>query len=96
MARHLAKSGNSIEFTSAGASNYDVKCNGIPAELKKLKNHNNIAKEARSAIKHQGAKIILFNFPSPSAEIHKELNKLSKKGIHGKYYFGSSGKVNDF
>lgn len=96
MARHFAKSGNSIVFTSAGASNYDITFNGIPAELKRLSSHNNIRKEAKSATKDQGAKIVLFNFPTSSPEIHKELNKLSAKGIHGKYYFGKSGKIHDF
>lgn len=70
----------------------DVTINGTPADLKSLSSHNNIVKEAKKAVYHQGADLVLFEFSKQSDKIAKEISNLSRMGIHGKYYYKGNEK----
>ena len=75
-----------------GISSPDVKVNGVLGELKRLSGHNNIAKEAKDAVRKKGAKVVLFQLDELNGKVHHELNKLSLKGIGG-YYFVTGENV---
>lgn len=95
-ARTMAKAGYKITFTSKGAGTHDVYCNGVPADIKRLSSANNIARHARHAINSQGAKIVIFEFTKTTPRITSEIHDLTKKGIHGKYFYTDERKVRDF
>lgn len=98
MANNLARNGKKIVFNEElpGIATADVKIDGISAELKSLKSHNNIHGEARSAINDQGAKIVVFEFNEMTPKIHQELNRLSREGIHGYYYSKENYKLHEY
>ncbi|MCM1141299.1 MAG: toxin glutamine deamidase domain-containing protein [Muribaculum sp.] len=98
MANNLAKNGKKIVFNEEfpGIATPDIKIDGIPAELKSLKSHNNIHGEAKSAINDQGAKIVVFEFNEMTPKIHQELNRLSREGIHGYYYSKEDYKLHEY
>lgn len=99
MARVFAKAGYEIVFTENGTDNHDVFIDGIPADLKRLSSHINIARRAKYATRNQDAELVLFEFTKETPEIHRELDKLKAKNIHGKYFFsnsGSSRRIYDF
>jgi hypothetical protein len=59
----------------------DVRIDGMLGDLKRMSSHNNIVKEAKSAVRHQGAEVALFAFPKMTEAIQGELYKLTKRGI---------------
>ncbi len=95
-ARVFAHAGYRIDFTPKGAGTHDVFINGVPADIKQLSSHNNIARHARHATKRQGAKMVLFEFTKRTAEIEGELMTLKSKGIHGKYFYRGENIIRDF
>lgn len=95
-ARVFAHAGYRIDFTPKGAGTHDVFCNGIPADIKRLSSHNNIVRHARHATTRQGAKIVLFEFTKHTPEIQREIEKLARIGIHGKYFYRGENIIRDF
>jgi hypothetical protein len=75
----------------------DVTINGMKADLKRVSGHNNIVKEAKSAVRKQGAEVVLFEFEKETKEIYDKLEILKKKGYHAAYFFSKDkGKVYTF
>ena len=96
MARVFAKSGYKIVFTENGANNHDVFIDGVAADLKRLESHNHIVRHAKHATRNQGAELVLFEFTKETKEIYTELEKLTRRDIHGKYFFSGNHAVYDF
>ena len=96
MARVFAKAGYKIVFNETGTGTHDVFIDGVAADLKRLEGHVNIMRRAKKAIRVQNAELVLFEFPEETKEIYTELEKLTRKDIHGKYFFSGSGIVYDF
>jgi hypothetical protein len=67
----------------------DVRINGVTGDLKRVSSHNNIVKDAKKAIRKQGAEIVLFEFEKETQEIYSELLQLKKDGIPVYYYFSN-------
>lgn len=84
----FARAGHKVQHLSeqSGVSSCDVLFDGIPADLKSTKSHNNIAGYAKHALRSQGASIILFRFDKMDRNIKNELLKLRRKGVHGWFY----------
>ncbi|ATA76944.1 hypothetical protein CCAN12_800068 [Capnocytophaga canimorsus] len=76
-----------------GISSPDGALNGIPIDLKSLSSHNNIVKEAKSAINKQGAKMVLFEFTKETNKIYWEILKLKEQNIKAMYYFKDKNEV---
>lgn len=95
-ARVFAHAGYRIDFTPKGAGTHDVFINGVPADIKRLSSHNNIVRHARHASNEQGAKMVLFEFTKHTPEIQREIDKLTRIGIHGKYFYRGENTVRDF
>ncbi len=91
----FAKHGHQIELLEevSRIPSPDVKINGIPADLKRVSSHRNIVREAKNALRKQGAEIVLFEFKTMTGKIHEELNKLKKKGIKVRYFITEDKKV---
>jgi hypothetical protein len=70
-----------------------VTINGNLGDLKRLSGHNNIVKEAKNAVRKQGAKVVLFEFDSITGKIHEEINKLKNIGIIGFYFIRGENKI---
>jgi hypothetical protein len=88
MAMVYAKNGYRIEMLEEkpGVPSPDVRINGILGELKRLSSHNNIAKEAKNAIRKQKSDLVLFQFEKMTEKIQEELFKLTQRGILWKYF----------
>ncbi|MBQ7735202.1 MAG: hypothetical protein IJT61_04615 [Bacteroidales bacterium] len=82
----LAKRGFKIEHLDDSGWGYDIHMNKTSADLKKLSSANNIRRHAKHAVYDQKAERVVFKFEKMNDSIHKELNKLTEKGIHGCYY----------
>lgn len=89
MANFYASKGNVMNMLEEipGISSPDTKANGIKVDLKSLSSHNNIMRHAKDAIYKQGAEEVWFEFPTRTDKIIQQINQLSSKGIHGRYYF---------
>ena len=96
MARIFAKAGHKIVFNETGTGTHDVFIDGIAADLKRLEGHNNIVRRAKKAVNLQDARWVLFEFTQETEEIHREIEKLKAKDIHGKYFFSRNGIIYDF
>lgn len=98
MCRVLAKNGHQIEMLEevSGVSSPDITFDMVKADLKRLSSHNNIVKEAKEAIKKQGAEIIIFEFTTINSKILQALEHLKKLVIHGKYFVTGSNLLHDF
>ena len=96
MARVFAKAGYKIVFNETGTGTHDVFIDGIAADLKKLKNHTQVAKRAKKAVKLQGAEWVLFEFEQETKEVYAEIERLKIRNIHGKFFFSGNGTVHDF
>ncbi len=92
MAKVFAQNGYRVEMLKEvpRVSSPDVTIGGIKADLKRVSSHNNIVKDAKNAVRKQGAEIVLFEFERDTKEIHARLLKLSKEGIHGYFYFSNN------
>ncbi|MEG2599662.1 MAG: hypothetical protein RSA66_09335, partial [Muribaculaceae bacterium] len=73
----------------SGVSSSDVLFNGIKGDLKSLSSHNNIIRHAKNAINEQGADIVIFEFSNKTSLIIDKIRELSRKRIHGYYYFST-------
>jgi hypothetical protein len=89
MAQVYAQNGFKIEILEEvpRVPSPDVTINGIKADLKQLSGHNNIEREAKSAVRKQGAEMVLFEFGKNTKKIQEELDKLKREGIKVYYYF---------
>ena len=98
MAKVLAQNGHKIEMLEevSGDSSHDIKIDDIKAELKKLSSANNIEREAKKAIKKQGADIVIFEFSQLNAKILQGIERLKRMGIHGKYFASGENKIYNF
>ena len=96
MCQILAKNGYKVEYLKLTEGSFDIKLNGISADLKKTASHNNILDYAKKAVYKQGAKLVIFEFEKETAHIKEELKKLKEKGISIKYYFSNNtNKIKD-
>lgn len=93
-----AENGYKIEHLSEipRISSPDVKINGKYADLKRTKSHNNIVRHAKKATTEQGAELVLFQFEERTADLHNELNKLTKEGVKGMYFITGENIVYTF
>lgn len=73
-----------------------VRINGVMADLKRLSSSNNIYKEGKDARYKKGADLILFEFTWHFSGALRSLELLSKKGIHGYYYYSNEFKCYSF
>ncbi len=98
VAKRLAENGHTIVFTEEppGTPMYDVLFDGKRADIKSLKSHNNLLRECRDAISHQHAEIVLLEFTQRNDKIIQTIQRLSREGIHGKYYFTDDFVICDF
>ena len=70
-----------------GISSCDAICDNKKVDFKSLSSPNNSVRHAKNAIFKQGADEVWFEFTVKNKEIINEIKKLSKKNIHGRYYF---------
>jgi len=56
-------------------------------ELKKTSSHNNIVREAKDAVKREGARVLLLEFKEETSIIHKEVKYLNRKHKIKVYYY---------
>lgn len=92
MCEVLAKQGHKIELVEEPSTKafYDIMLDGKPAELKKMRSHNHIVREAKEAVRKKGAEIVVFEFDRMTEAIQLELNKLRKLGIECRYYYSDN------
>lgn len=95
MCKVFAKNGYRIEHLpeTPGVSSNDILINGVAADLKRVKNHNNILKYAVKATKKQGAKEVLFQLDAMTDAVRFELAKVKKKGIAVRYFVTGEEKI---
>lgn len=94
MCETLADNGHSVvhlDDQNIEGGSYDILLDGVKTDLKSLESSSNISKRASTAIKKQGAEMVVFQLKKIDATAHKEINKLIEKGIHG-YYFEKGSK----
>lgn len=98
VAKRFAENGHQIVFTEEppGTPMHDVIFDGKRADIKSLKSHNNLLRECRDAISHQHAEIVLLEFTQRNDKIIQTIQRLSREGIHGKYYFTDDYIILDF
>lgn len=85
MCINLARNNYRIEYLESVEGSYDIKINGIPADLKKC-THNNITKKAKHAIESQGAEIVIYEFEEIGTEYFKRLDEVKRKGYKSIWY----------
>jgi len=85
----LALNGYRVEYLKISENSYDIHLDGVAADLKKTKSHNNLVEYAKHAVHQQKAKLVIFEFSTMTGRIHDELNKLKRLGIPVKYYITS-------
>lgn len=99
MCKHLANNGHTVvhlDDRKLSNGSYDILLDGKRAELKSLKGASNIGREGKSAIRKQKADLVVFKFKEINSNVHKQLNILAKKGIHGYYYKNGDGGLSKF
>ncbi|MCD8282181.1 MAG: hypothetical protein LUC22_02885 [Prevotella sp.] len=98
MAEVFARHGYGIAMLKEvpGKASPDVTINGIPADLKRVKNANNIRNRARYAVKKQSAGLVLFQIDEMSFAVERCLQRLSQRCIHGKYFITGDENVHCF
>ena len=83
MARDLAKQGHKIvhlaEHNRPVGDRYDTLFDGVKADFKSTKSHNNIVKYGEKALEEQGADMVIFRLEEHTSKMHWELQKLKKK-----------------
>lgn len=89
MADVLAAHGYRVHLVEEDSriGSYDALINGIPADFKRTKSHNNIRKYASIAVKKQRAKILVFQFDRDTPSIHLEIISLIQRGYSIIYFF---------
>lgn len=95
MCKVFAQNGYKIEHLpeTPGVSSPDVTINGIKADLKHAKSHNNILSYAKKAVHKQGAEMVLFEFEIMTDKIRVELAKMKRGGIRVKFYEKGDAEV---
>ena len=83
----LAQNGYAVEYLEDNPNSYDIHLNGIRADLKKTKGHNNVVNYAKKAVYEQGAEMLVFEFDENSKKLQEELDKLKRSGIRVHYYY---------
>jgi phage gp29-like protein len=93
MAQVFAKSGFAVEMLEevSRIPSPDALINGILADLKKTKSHNNIINYAKNDVKNKKAKIFFYEFEKENKNIYLELQYMYKK-YRIKAYFYFTGK----
>lgn len=83
MARDLAKQGHKIvhlaEHNRPVGDRYDTLFDGVKADFKSTKSHNNIVKYGEKALEEQGADMVIFRLEEHTSKMYWELQKLKKK-----------------
>ena len=95
----FAKGGNKMVHLSEtpGVSSADTLCNGILADLKKIESDKHIVEDALYAVRHQHAKLVLFQFDKLTNRAKGAIKELATKKIHGKYFVtGDEKNIIDF
>lgn len=95
-ARVFAHAGYRIDFTPKGAGTHDVFINGVPADIKRVSSHNHIVGYGTHAVRNQGAKMVLFEFTKRTDKIQSRIAELSRKGIHGLYFYSDEKVIRNF
>ncbi len=97
MATVFAKNGYRMEMLEEDSRQfkYDVKINGVPADMKRVLTSNNIERDASKAIRKQRAEVVLFQFDKDELRVRLDLFKLKRKGIRVLYFFTEEGKVHE-
>jgi hypothetical protein len=98
MAMVFVQNGYRIEMLEeiSGISSPDVRINAMLGDLKHLRGHNNILRDAKKAVRLQGAQVVLFQFDEISEKIHQEINKLIALQIRGYYFVTGENIVHPF
>ena len=82
IAKDLAKMGHHIEHLAEHNrpknNRYDTLFDGVKADLKSTKSHNNIAKYGKKAFRDQGADMVVFRLEDRAADMFKELKNLKE------------------
>ena len=82
MAKDLAKMGHHIEHLAEHNrpknDRYDTLFDGVKADLKSTKSHNNIAKYGKKAFRDQGADMVVFRLEEHAVDMLKELKNLKE------------------
>lgn len=95
----LAKDGHTVvhlDDTKRTDGSYDILLDGVKGDIKCLSNSNNILREGKKAVRKQGAEIVVFEMERIDSNVHREINALIERGIHGYYFLKGSGKINTF
>jgi hypothetical protein len=92
MSMVFAQNGYRIEMLKelSGFSSSDITIDGVLADLKCVSSHNNIVRDAKKAVRKQGAKIVVFEFEKETKAIDAELLKLKRMGISVYYYYSNN------
>jgi hypothetical protein len=82
MARDLAKMGHQIEHLGENnrpkGDRYDTLFDGVKADLKSTRSHNNIAKYGKKAFREQGADMVVYRLEEHTEGMLKELKNLKE------------------
>jgi len=82
MARDLAKMGHHIEHLAEKnrpvGERYDTLFDGVKADLKSTRSHNNIAKYGKKAFREQGADMVVHRLEEHTEGMLKELKNLKE------------------
>ncbi|MCD8288565.1 MAG: hypothetical protein LUC26_01445 [Prevotella sp.] len=79
-----------------GIPSADILYDEIEAELKRVKNGNNIEHRANWATKKQGAKLVLVQIDSMTHGAAEKFRYLGTHGVKGKYFITGKEVVYDF
>ena len=98
MAKDLANSGNHIEHLAEKNrprdERYDIRFNGIRADLKSCRSKNNIFRYAKKAYEDQGADMVIFRWEEQFSGAESELNKVRDKYPNNQIlYYSDSDKI---
>lgn len=82
MARDLAKQGHKIvhlaEHNRSVGDRYDTLFDGVKADFKSTRSHNNIAKYGKKAFREQGADMVVYRLEEHTEGMLKELKNLKE------------------
>ena len=89
IAKKVADEGNFVEHLDdkhLPDGSYDARINGVKADFKETEGSGNVVRYGKDAIYKQKAEMVVFNFTKFNVKTQAEIEKLTKKGIHGWYY----------
>lgn len=95
MADVLAAHGYRVHLVEEDSrtGSYVALINGIPADFKRTKSHNNIRKYASVAVKKQHAKILVYQFDRDTPAIHLEITYLIQRGYSILYFYRQKTRI---